>query len=180
MENIEQIWKDYHNKLHSFIQSRVGDSTVADDILQEVFLKIYSRIDTLKDSSKIQSWIYQITRNTIIDYYRSHKKIEGLPESISELVSEDNARQEIGRCISPMIQTLPVHYRDTLMLSEIEGLKQKEVAVKQGISVPGVKKRVQRGRALMKEMLLKCCQFEFDHQGKVIDYDSRDACCDRC
>ena len=182
MENTEQIWQDYHAKLFGFIRVRVGDSTVADDILQEVFLKIYAKIDTLKESSKIQSWIYQITRNAIIDHYRTHKKLQGLPESLSmpEKDSTDQARQEMSRCLRPMINSLPDHIRETVILSEIEGLKQKEVAVKQELSVPGVKKRIQRGRSMMKEIMLKCCQFEFDHQGKMIEYDSKDSCCDRC
>ncbi len=178
----EQIWKEYHGSLHSFIQSRVGDPSVADDILQEVFTRIYSRIDTLKESSKIRSWIYQIARNASIDYYRAHKKMDQLPEALTTPGQEpaDKARQEIATCLLPMIQSLPKHYRRALMLSEIEGLTQKEVALKEEISVSGVKTRIRRGRAMIKDMLLACCHFEFDHQGKVIDYEAKGSSCDKC
>ena len=182
MENTEQVWKEYHDNLHGFIQSRVSDASIADDILQEVFTRIYSRIDTLKEENKIQSWIYQITRNAIIDHYRSHKTMEKLPETLTALEPEpfDTVRQEIASCIMPMIQTLPDNYRQALMLSEIEGLTQKEVAKKQGVSLSGAKSRVQRGRSMIKDMLLGCCHFEFDRQGNVIGYEGKGETCDQC
>lgn len=182
MNRIEQIWKGYHSKLHSFIQSRVHDASLADDILQDVFVRIQSRIGTLKEDSKIQSWIYQITRNAIIDHYRALKKISGAPENLasSEMDPGDKTRQEIARCLLPMIQSLPDHYREILMLSEIEGLSQKEVATKKALSISGIKSRVQRGRAIIKTLLMECCRFEFDHQGNVTDYDSKGGTCDEC
>jgi RNA polymerase sigma-70 factor (ECF subfamily) len=182
MDVIESIWKEYHSKLHRFIQSRVGDASIAEDILQEVFTRIYSRIGTIKETSKIQSWIYQITRNAIIDHYRAHKKMEKLPESLStpEMDPSDKTRQEITDCFVPMIERLPNHYRQALMLSEIEGLTQKEVAIRQGMSLSGAKSRIQRGRSMLKDMLLKCCRFEFDHRGNVIDWEEKGSHCDKC
>jgi len=182
MSSIEKIWRDYHHKLHSFIQSYVGDASMADDILQEAFTRIHSRIDTLRDNNKIQSWIYQIARNAIIDYYRARKKIVELPESISipEKDPADKIRREIASWLFPMIQSLPEKYLKALMLSEIEGLPQKEVAKKLGLSLPGAKARIQRGRALLKKMLLDCCSYEFDRKGHVIDYKSKGETCDNC
>lgn len=182
MNSIEQIWREYHHKLHSFIQSRIGDASTADDILQEVFARIHSRIDTLRDSNKIQSWIYQITRNAIIDYYRTHKKMAELPESLSnpEMDSNDKTRQEIAGWLLPMIQSLQEDYFQALMLSEIDGLPQKEVAKKLELSLSGAKARIQRGRALLKKKLLECCSYEFDRKGNVIDYNSKGETCDDC
>jgi len=181
MESIEQVWQEYHHKLLAFIRSRVGDVSIADDILQDVFIRIHSRIDTLKDTSKLQSWIYQIARNAVIDHYRARKSTEGLPESVSlpETDPGDGPPEDIDSCVQSMIRQLPDHYREAVMLSEIEGLTQKEVAERQGVSVSGAKTRVQRGRARMKEMLLDCCRFEFDRRGRVIDYERRPKCdCD--
>lgn len=182
MQVTESIWNDYHKKLHRFIQSRVTDTSITDDILQEVIIKVHSRIDTLKDDSKIQSWLYQIARNAIIDHFRSQKQTQELPETLTNLEQDpiDKARQEIGTCLLPFIQNLPENYRQTLTLSEMEGLTQKAVAAKQGLSLPGVKARVQRGRAMIKEMLLECCRFELDRKGKMIDYESKNSCCDKC
>ncbi|MCP4753915.1 MAG: RNA polymerase sigma factor SigZ [Proteobacteria bacterium] len=178
----EQVWKDYHSKLHHFILNRIGNADDADDILQDVFLKIHSRIDTLKENNKIQSWIYQITRNSIIDYYRTRKPTKELPSTLTKPEPEPFAetRQEMAGWILPMIQSLPNQYKDALMLSEIEGMTQKEVAGKNGLSVSGAKSRIQRGRKMMKDMLLDCCQFEFDHSGTVLDYERKAPDCKNC
>ncbi len=173
--NIEQIWQEYYTALHRFIQNRVGDVATADDILQEVFVKIYSKIDTLKENTKIQSWIYQITRNAIIVHFRSQKTTEELSEDYpaAEIDDVEKARQELETCLLPMIQNLPVPYRQAIMLAEINGITQKQLAEKQGISLSGAKSRVQRGRSMVKDMLLECCNFEFDHKGKLLDYEEK-------
>ncbi len=182
MEAIESIWNEYHGKLYRFIQNRVSDTSIADDILQDVILKIHARIDTLKDRNKIQNWLYQITRNAIVDHYRAQKQTEELPETLTAVEMEpvDKAKEEISSCLQPMIQNLPDHYRQAIMEADIEGVKQKEFAQRHGLSLSAAKARVQRGRAMMKDMLLKCCHFEFDHQGRMIDYEAKDQRCDKC
>ncbi len=180
--NIEPIWKEYHNRLHGFILGRVNDRPTADDILQDVFLRIYLRIDTLREDSKIQSWIYQITRNAIIDYYRAKKTTAELPQSIAAPETEysDKVKQELSGCILPMIENLPQHYRDALLMSEIEEMPQKEVAKKQGLSLSGAKSRVGRGRLMVKNLLTQCCRFAFDRQGGIIDYKPNGTNCNGC
>lgn len=141
-------------------------------------MRIHSQIDTLKDCGKIRAWIYQITRNAIIDYYRAQKKTEELPPTLSGTESKlsDKAKEDISTCLMPMIESLPDHYRQVVMLSEIQGRTQKEVAEEQGISLSGAKSRVQRGRAMIKDMMLGCCHFEFDRRGNIIDYERRGDC----
>jgi RNA polymerase sigma-70 factor (ECF subfamily) len=79
-----------------------------------------------------------------------------------------------------MIVTLPEIYRQPLLLSEIGGMKQAEVAGQLGLSVSGAKSRIQRGRAMLKQSLLDCCHFEFDRRGSLIDYLPRQDCCEAC
>jgi len=179
---IEQIWRSYHQNLHGFIQSRVGDAAVADDILQDVFIKILTGIGGLKDATKIKSWVYQITRNAIIDHYRTQKKHTPLPEDLTEpeLDHSEQAQQELGACMVPLIKTLPAHYRDALMLSEIDEMPQRLVAEKLRISLSGAKSRVQRGRAMVKDMLTDCCLIERDNRGSLIDYEPRKSNCKGC
>ncbi len=149
-------------------------------------MRIHSSIDTLEDSGKIRGWIYQITRIAIIDHYRARHKMGELPEELTSSEPEliDKARDDINACVVPMIEALPDTYREALMLSEIEGRTQKEMAEIQSLSVSGAKSRVQRGRAMFKDMLFDCCKFEFDHRGNVMDYERKDErtddCCDMC
>jgi RNA polymerase sigma-70 factor (ECF subfamily) len=154
MKATENIWFEYHNKLTDFIKKRVAGD-VADDLLQDVFLKIHSRINSLKEDAKLESWLYQITRNTIIDYYRSVRPTEKLPDWIAEPQSDtgNKIREELSSCMIPMIDQLPEKYRLVMRLSEIEGKTQKEVAEIAGISLSGAKSRVQRGRLLLKSIL---------------------------
>ena len=182
IENTEMVWKEYHENLLGYIRSRVGDAVAVEDILQDVFVKIYSKIDTLKESSKLKSWIYQVTRNAIIDYYRSHKIMHELPDTLTapETDTSETARRDIESCLVPMIKSLPDHYRETLMLSEIEGMTQKDVAEKQGLSLSGAKARVQRGRKMIKDLLLQGCSFEYDHQGNLMDYEIKSSGCNQC
>lgn len=174
----EYIWREYHSRLYSSILSRIGKASAADDILQEVFMRIHSQIDTPKDYGKIQSWIYQITRNAIIDYYRAQKKTEELPPRLAgpELKLSDKEKEDISNCLMPMIESLPDPYRQAVMLSEIQGRTQKEVAEEQRISLSGAKSRVQRGRAMIKDMMLGCCHLEFDRRGNIIDYERKGDC----
>ena len=176
------IWKEYHDRLHSFILSRVNESSVADDILQDVFMRILSRIDSLKDCDKLQSWTYQITRNAIIDYYRSQKTTSELPSTLTapDGESSNTASKDMDTCLLPMIHSLPDPYREAVLLSEIEGKTQKEVAEKQGLSLSGAKSRVQRGRTMLKKMMFGCCSFEFDKRGNVIDYERKGDCDCQC
>ena len=173
----ERLWREYHTRLLGFIEARVRDPATSEDILQEVFLKVHSRIETLRDSNKLESWVYQITRNAIIDHYRSRRASVELPEAVAALEEDptDRERREMAGCLLPMVESLPESYRDAVKLSEIEGLTQSEVAVRNGLSLSGAKSRVQRGRAMLKSQLQECCQFEFDRRGQIVDYKERSA-----
>ena len=181
-QEVSKIWEEFNQSLLGFIRRRVNDPDDAEDILQEVFLKIHTKIDTLEDGDRLVSWLYQITRNTIIDYYRSRRPADELPESLvvdPEPVESDPTAQ-LAAGLREFITCLPDKYRRALVLTELDGLKQAELAGRMGISVSGAKSRVQRGREMLRQALLECCHFEFDRRGGVLDYTPRPDCCDTC
>jgi RNA polymerase sigma-70 factor (ECF subfamily) len=175
MNTSEKVWQEYHARLRVFIKSKISDDSAADDVLQNVFLKMHSGLASLKDETKLQSWLYQIARNTIIDYHRSQKPTVDIPEWLPqpEADPDEKVTQELSECLERMIQLLPENYRETVILSELKGFSQKEVANVQGTSLSGAKSRVQRGRALLKNMLAECCRLEFDHGGRLCGYERR-------
>lgn len=175
-----EIWQTYRAPLHRFIQQRVGEASIADDILQEVFLRALTRIETLHDPQKLRSWLYQITRHAIIDYYRTRQTWDDLPDELMAPTSDDVAhvRQDLAQCLLPLLHSLPDIYRAALMRSEIEGLPLKHVAAEQGLSLSGAKSRIQRGRALLRAVLTRCCQVAFDHRGTIVEYAPVGACGD--
>lgn len=179
--DIEALWKEYHAALRRFIQKRVSEESAVEDLLQDIFVKVHSRMDTLKESGRVRSWLYQITRNTIIDYYRSRKPMGEIPEGLSRSEEDDRrVLKELGECVRPMIERLSEPYREALILSELRGLTQKQIGEKQGISLSGAKARVQRGRAKLKGLMMECCAFEFDRRGRISDYESKEDDCTGC
>lgn len=145
-------------------------------------MKIHLRIGTLKDDTKLESWLYQITRNAITDYYRTQRVSEELPEWLEQPQpeEEESLRKELSACLEPMVRELPDKYRTAIQLSEMENKTQKEVAEKEGISLSGAKSRVRRGRALLKSMLDDCCQFEINHKNQVVSYENKGRDCKFC
>jgi RNA polymerase sigma-70 factor, ECF subfamily len=177
-----EIWDEFGHILLSFISKRVAVPEDADDILQDVFIKIHSRIDTLQDSERLVPWLYQIARHTIIDYYRRRKPVIVLPELavVEEDPFEEEPAAQLAAGLHEFLTCLPEKYQRAVTLSELEGLKQADVAERLGISLSGAKSRVQRGRQLLKEALLDCCHFEFDRRGSLSNYISRQECCVQC
>jgi RNA polymerase sigma-70 factor (ECF subfamily) len=169
------LWDEYRTTLYRFILTRVNDPAIAEDIVQEVLIKVYERLNTLKDQEKILSWMYQITRNTIVDYYRQHRPTEDIAQTMAakETNTEEDVEKELSQCILPMVNQLPADYREAIQMAEFNRLTQKEIAQKQGLSLSGAKSRVQRGRKLLKEKLLDCCRIELDRQGKVYNYECK-------
>jgi RNA polymerase sigma-70 factor (ECF subfamily) len=157
----------------------VPDPHSAEDILQDVFLKIHTRIDTLYQQDRVSAWIYQIARNAIADYYRGQRPISDLSEGLvaPDDMPEEDVVRELLPCVAAMVDALPDAYREALRMTEYEGLSQKELSERLGISFSGAKSRVQRARGKIKQQLLDCCHFELDHAGRIIDYQPHCACC---
>jgi RNA polymerase sigma-70 factor (ECF subfamily) len=182
--SVNQIWDDFTVQLRRFIASRIQNQADADDILQDVFVKIHRGIDRLEDTSKLQAWIYQIARNAIIDYYRKGEPMaevsSEIPDDIAEETASEDVESEVATWLKPMMEDLPEKYREALQLTDIQGLTQKELAERLNISLSGAKSRVQRAREKLKDVLLECCHVEVDRRGKVVDWESREPDCRYC
>jgi RNA polymerase sigma-70 factor, ECF subfamily len=171
---LEQIWREFAGKLGQFIRARVSDPATAEDIFQDVFVKIQKRLGQLHDPTKLQGWIYRIARNAIIDHYRTRKETVEVPDTLPiETDEQDGEVEELKAAFRRMIHSLPDPYREAVLLTGFDGLTQQQLADRLGISLSGAKSRVQRGRAQLKRMLDECCAFQFDRRGKVIGCEPR-------
>ncbi len=178
MSHEQETWEAYRAKLHRFVLARVKDEAAAEDIVHDVLTRAYARRDTLRDRGKLGQWLYQIARNAIADHYRRRRPTEELPDSLAarEPDASGEAERELARCLTPFIEELPTHYRQAVVLAELQGLTHREVASKLGLSVSGAKSRVQRARQKLQTMLLECCRLEFDSRGGVADYEPKGNC----
>jgi RNA polymerase sigma-70 factor (ECF subfamily) len=175
---IELLWDQYCCRLLAFIRRRVANDADAEDILQEVFIRVHRSLCCSSEWNKPESWIYRVTRNLIIDYYRRRRDWAEIPEDLIEEADFDELEAEAGLALSlrETIDALPEPYRQALILTEYQGLSQKELAEKLGLSFSGAKSRIQRARLKLRDLLLACCHFELDRRGGIIDYYQR-CCC---
>lgn len=167
-------WKNHKTQLKNYIDMQLDDPDIAEDILQDVYIKASENLQQLKVRGSIKSWLYRITHNIIMDYYRQRKSYDELPVNI---VSEEKDPIEenhnvLANCIRPLLYELPEKYRIPLELAELEGMSQSDIAKKLGLSLSGAKSRVQRGRKKLREIMLTCCDFEIT-KGGVADFKPR-------
>ena len=169
------LWTDLHERLRGFVGRRVADQHAADDVAQEVLLRLHRSMGDLRVEDRLDAFAYRIARNAIIDHYRSRASAKETPAEPEDLVTRIDAgfdtdqdpdgngpRQELARCLAPLIRRLPEPYREALTLTDLGKLSQVEAAEVVGLSLPGMKARVQRARAQLHELLTGCCNVTLD------------------
>jgi RNA polymerase sigma-70 factor, ECF subfamily len=174
----EAIWSHLSADLRRFIRRRVTDDHVADDLLQETFVRVHRHLPALEDVDRVAAWVFQIARNVVRDHFRTARPSAAVPLSETDPADEAGDPRDEIRCracgwVDELIAALPDGYREAVRMSEVEGLSQQAVADRLGLSLSGAKSRVQRGRAMLKDELERCCHFEFDARGNVTDYSPK-------
>jgi RNA polymerase sigma-70 factor (ECF subfamily) len=171
----QAVWSLLSDDLRRFLRRRVADEHVADDLLQETFLRVHRGVNALEDADRLAPWVYQIARNVVVDHYR--KGAFSVASLVDEVACGDDEesiiRSRAEQWMDELIRQLPEKYQAPVRLSEIEGISQQEVATRLGLSLSAAKSRIQRGRAMLREILDQCCSFEFDQRGNVLDCDPR-------
>lgn len=178
---VAAIYTQFHDVLFSFIKSKVNNYQDAEDILQNVFIKVAAGVEDLNRKEKLQSWIYTIARNAIIDYYRTNKTktsvaFEGdISDSFTDEEYNDTTKG-LDCCLIDFVNQLPEEYRGIIIDVEMKGIKQKDLVEKYQLAYPSIRSRVQRGREKLKQILLKCCQIKWDVRGNILDVQSKNDC----
>ncbi len=172
--------------LRAFIASRVRDAALADDLAQETLLRVESRLHTLRSRDRLEAWVLQIARNTLADHFRKaretvefdeavHEPLLALPDN--EPTAEDKAlNEELRTYVRSVVDRLPPAYREAVRLIELEGMSQVDLAARLGLSVSAAKSRVQRGRAMLRREMERCCHWETDRYGTVLAVEPRTQC----
>lgn len=179
--NTETHWSQFETRLRAYVRRRV-DPLWADDIVGDVMLRLVQHRDSLEAADNPMAWTFRVAANAIADHHRRRatefetlarakwENEDGAGEATDEAPS---AGAEMARCLLPFIEAMPARYRDAMMLTEIQGLTQAAAAERLGLSRSGMKSRIQRGRAKLKQALLRCCTIEVDRRGGVVDYTVR-------
>ncbi len=172
---ISSLWLEYKNGLKYYIFKKVKNEDIANDLSHEVLMKVYNSCCSNIKIKNVRSWMFQIAHNTTIDYLKKQNKFTNkVPENYDD--DGYNVFQEANEIIKPLMQLLPEKYAIPLQLSDIEELKQKEVAQKLNLSLTATKSRIQRARNLLKEKIIECGNLEKDEKGNLISLGIRSDC----
>jgi RNA polymerase sigma-70 factor (ECF subfamily) len=173
----------FRSALRGFIRKRVPNDSLADDLTQEVWVRIARKLGDLRDAQKLEGWIYQIARNVVTDFFRRQRETSELPADLAappDDSSIEELRQGLYDYVKGVVHTLPEPHRTALELTMYGGLSQEELAGRLGITLTAAKSRVQRARAEVRKTMERCCRWEFDKLGNIIDYEPRPGGCRGC
>ena len=187
----EDVWSELRANIRGFVGRRVRQPADVDDIVQRVFLQVHRALPTLRDSDRLHAWVYQTARRAIADYYRapSHRRevSAGAAVDLTPQIADagddhagNSALQELSACLKPLISILRPADQEALQLVEFDGVTQVEAAKRLGLSVSGMKSRVQRARMHLRTALDECCRIALDRRGGIISYEPRADQCGAC
>jgi len=167
-------WREVEARLRPYVARRVASPADVEDVLQETFARMHRGLVTLTDGERFGAWVYRIAANAIADHLRARAR-HPLVASEAGAVSvepaaddgDDAGEAELGECVALFVARLPSPYREAITLTELEGLTQRAAADMLGISVSGMKSRVQRGRERIRRMFEECCELTVDCRGHV-------------
>ena len=170
-----EIQDQYYDRVRKFILASVRDEPVADDLVQETFIRIQENLNRLRDPGKISSWIFRIAYHLCQDYFRALKKSSSHEEFHERLVNiQETAVQkkmeqsEMSQCVREQLNLLPDSQRNVIILAEVMDFTQQEIADILGLTVENVKVRLHRARKKFKAILEEKCTFEVDERNVLI------------
>jgi RNA polymerase sigma-70 factor (ECF subfamily) len=178
------LWSEFAPPLRGFLARRVPPGVDADDLVQEVFLRVIRHASTLRSTDRPEAWLFQIARNALRDALRARLRRDGRNDALEggdDLAAEPDAaadraaEAELAPCLTSMVVRLPEPYRTAIRLTTLEGVSQADAARRLGISNSGMKSRVQRGRDRLRDLLVQCCSIAVDARGGVSDFHQRSA-----
>ncbi len=180
----EQIWRDLKQQLRRFVSTRMRNPADVDDVLQTIFLRIHTNLANLRNSERIEPWIFRIARNSIADHFR-HNRIDVEAEFFDAVADESPSvdlvpterGSQLAACLAEMIAKLPEEQGRAVTQFEFEGKSHQDIAEQESLSVSGIKSRVQRGRQALRAMMHACCTIGLDRRGNVLDFGARDCNC---
>ena len=175
---IDEDWAHLRSQVRRMLGSRLASGADAEDVVQEVLLRVLRNAGSLRDGARFDAWLAAMVRNATADQLRArqrhpipasdtHGEVESAPPASDE--SDETARHQLAAVLRPFAERLPALYRDVIVLSELEGVPHAEIAQRLAISVSGVKSRVQRGREQLRKMLTDCCQIALDARHAVVE-----------
>lgn len=168
--------------LFAYVRGIVRNAEIAEDITQEAMLRAHQSISRLKDNNRFVPWIYRIATNLCLDHFRNNirtsKKVQASDSDLlfSNDLRDENAPRldkvmecaEMGECVQQYFQELSDSYRAVILLHDVEGMKNQEIADMLEISLDTAKVRLHRARKQLRNILEGVCNFYIDERGVLV------------
>jgi RNA polymerase sigma-70 factor (ECF subfamily) len=179
----DEDWDRLRSQVRRMLGSRLASGADAEDVVQEVLLRVLRNGSSLRDGARFDAWLSTMVRNALADQLRArqrHPVVAGADDTVESATipaddSDPTARNLVASALRPFAERLPALYRDAIILSELEGIPHAEIARRLAISVSGVKSRVQRGREQLRKMLTNCCEIALDARQRIVECVPRQA-----
>ena len=173
--SFENMYTAYEKPLYNFVLRMVKDAQSAEDLIQDIFIKIYQKLKSFRGEASVSTWVYKIATNAYLDYIRSsnykknslsdyidenenHKWDQGDSEKVLS-IDEQAIKSEMNTCIQQFLNDLPEDYRAVIVLHDLQDLKNKEIADVLNCSLDTVKIRLHRARKKLRTVLADNCDF---------------------
>lgn len=170
-------WRELATRLRAYVARRVPSPADVDDVVQDAFVRLHQGLGALRDEERFGPWVYRILQSAVVDHHKKNARRRAREQELAAdpaaLGQDDDAadrlRAELGECVALFVARLPSPYREAITLTELEGLTQREAAEMLGVSLSGMKSRVQRGRERVRQMFEQCCTLSVDCRGRVLE-----------
>jgi len=168
-----RAWNAHEGELRNYLRHRSKDAHQADDLLQEVFVKAMQQGKQFCLLENSRAWLFQVARNALVDQFRLGRDVTELPDDLPQPETSREPIQALSACVARVLSELTPEDRDIIEQCDLEGVKQKDYAAIQKLSLPAVKSRLLRARERMRTRMSSACQVRFDEQGRVLGHVPR-------
>lgn len=171
---VARAWQTHENELRAFLVQRAGDRDMAEDLLQEVFLRSMRQEQRFCELTNPRAWLFQVARNALIDSVRLSKAFEELPEHLqAEAGNRREPVDELDICIERILPELAAEDRSIIRSCDLQGQTVRAYAQKHGLTLAAAKSRILRARKRLRDSLVERCQVGFDEKGRVCCHGPR-------
>jgi len=167
MNCVTQAWLAHEKELRAYIYARVKEPHLAEDLLQDVFIKALAEGSQFCELENTRAWLFSVLKNRLIDLQRTRKKYDEIPEHLPDAEQEDVPVSNLAVCLPIALKKMDKDDADIIKQCDLNGMSQSDYAHSTELSLTATKSRIQRARKRLKDELRRTCHIRFDEQGNV-------------
>ena len=173
MNCLTTAWTTHAAELRGWLRHRTGNTALADDLLQDLFLKALRQGPRFCDVRNARAWLFEVARNLLADHLRVAHHMVALPDDLANQAEDSDTVDALSACLPRVLSELGLDDREAITLCDLQGLPQAEFARLKGLNLSAAKSRLQRARQRLQAQMTLACQVQRDDNGCVSDFVPR-------